>query len=220
MLLCARDESQRIGATLAALRSAFPDALTWVADDGSHDATAEVARRHGARVVSLGARAGKGAAATRAAREALSELGERQPLFVLCDADLGDSAAELGALAAPVLAGEADLAVAAFRTRAGGGFGLALGFARRAVRARTGTSLRAPISGQRALAPGLLATLLPFSEGFGMEIGMTIDALRAGRRVVEVELELAHRATGRTPAGFLHRARQLLDFVRALRARA
>jgi hypothetical protein len=53
-----------------------------------------------------------------------------------------------------------------------------------------------------------------------MEIGMTIDALRAGRRVVEVELELAHRATGRTPAGFLHRARQLLDFVRALRARA
>jgi hypothetical protein len=42
---------------------------------------------------------------------------------------------------------------------------------------------------------------------------MTIDAVRAGFRVREVELPLAHRATGRTLRGFLHRGRQLLDFV-------
>ena len=48
---------------------------------------------------------------------------------------------------------------------------------------------------------------------------MTIDAVRAGHRVVEVELDLAHRATGRTLAGFLHRARQLVDFVRVYCAR-
>jgi len=47
-----------------------------------------------------------------------------------------------------------------------------------------------------------------------MEIGMTIDAHRAGFRVVEVELDLSHRATGRSAAGFLHRARQLRDFLR------
>jgi hypothetical protein len=55
---------------------------------------------------------------------------------------------------------------------------------------------------------------VPFARGFGMEIGMTIDAHRAGFRVVEVELDLSHRATGRTAAGFLHRARQLRDFLR------
>ncbi|MGD1056822.1 MAG: hypothetical protein ABR992_05335 [Solirubrobacteraceae bacterium] len=57
--------------------------------------------------------------------------------------------------------------------------------------------------------------MLPFAHGFGMEIGMTIDAVRAGHRVREVELDLSHRASGRTLAGFLHRGRQLVDFLRA-----
>ena len=61
--------------------------------------------------------------------------------------------------------------------------------------------------------------MLPFAHGFGMEIGMTIDAVRAGHRVAEIELDLAHRASGRTLAGFAHRGRQLVDFVRAYLAR-
>jgi hypothetical protein len=52
-----------------------------------------------------------------------------------------------------------------------------------------------------------------------MEIGMTVDAVRAGDRVVELELELSHRASGRTLAGFLHRGRQLVDFARVYRHR-
>jgi hypothetical protein len=48
-----------------------------------------------------------------------------------------------------------------------------------------------------------------------METGMTIDAVRIGFRVAEIELDLTHRATGRTPAGFAHRARQLRDIARA-----
>jgi hypothetical protein len=52
-----------------------------------------------------------------------------------------------------------------------------------------------------------------------MEIGMTVDAHRAGYRLVEVELELEHRATGRSAAGFLHRARQLLAFARVYASR-
>ena len=52
-----------------------------------------------------------------------------------------------------------------------------------------------------------------------MEIGITIDAVRAGHRLVEIELELGHRPSGRTLAGFAHRARQLLDFVRVYIAR-
>jgi hypothetical protein len=46
-----------------------------------------------------------------------------------------------------------------------------------------------------------------------MEVGMTIDAVRAGHRLREYELDLEHRATGRSLAGFLHRAGQLRDFL-------
>jgi len=243
--VAAHDEAQRIAATLAALARAFPGAPIWVADDGSADATAEIARRHGARVIAgarvvTGARAGghsrrvgKGAAVTRAAREALrdahapaDEPGRtaRHPssksVFVLCDGDLGDSAGALVALADTVARGDADIAVGAFATRVGGGVGLALGFARWAIRRRCGLETRAPISGQRALSEQALRDALPFADGFGMEIGMTVDAVRAGHRLVEIDLDLAHRATGRTPAGFAHRARQLLDFVRVYASRA
>jgi glucosyl-3-phosphoglycerate synthase len=52
-----------------------------------------------------------------------------------------------------------------------------------------------------------------------MEIGITVDVVRAGLRVREIELDLEHRATGRTLAGFIHRARQLRDFRRAVKSR-
>jgi glycosyltransferase involved in cell wall biosynthesis len=144
---------------------------------------------------------------------------EREPIVVLCDGDLGESAAQLGPLVEAVRKGEADLAVAAFSKRVGGGFGLAVGFAHWAIRRRCGLELRAPISGQRALTARTLAQVLPFAHGFGMEIGMTIDAARAGASVREVDLDLSHRATGRTLGGFLHRGHQLIDFVRVYFAR-
>jgi hypothetical protein len=109
--------------------------------------------------------------------------------------------------------------VAVFAKRVGGGVGVAIGFARWAIRRRCGLELRAPISGQRALRASVLEQVLPFAHGFGMEVGMTIDASRAGRRVVEVQIDLHHRATGRTFGGFVHRGRQLIDFVRVYLAR-
>jgi hypothetical protein len=66
----------------------------------------------------------------------------------------------------------------------------------------------------------VLRATLPFARGYGMEVGMTIDAARAGYRIAEYELDLSHRATGRSFAGFLHRGRQLTDFVGAYRVRA
>jgi glycosyltransferase involved in cell wall biosynthesis len=233
VLVAAHNEAPRIAATLAALARAFPGAPIWVADDGSTDATAAIARTAGAQVVSSTHVIGKGAAVTRAAREALRNAHAppdkprdaiRHPnsksVFVLCDGDLADSAAALGALANTVARGDADVAVAAFAKRVGGGVGLALGFARWAIRRRCGLQTTAPISGQRALSERALHDVLPFAHGFGMEIGMTVDAVRAGNRVVEIELDLHHRATGRTLAGFLHRGRQLLDFMRVYLARA
>ena len=231
VIVTAYNEAELIGATLDAVARAFPHARVLLADDGSTDDTPSRAAAHGAHVVRSEQMIGKGGAATLAAREALSNdsaarrAGDRaapgehaadgETVFVLCDGDLGDSAARLSALADAVERGEADLAVAAFSRRVGGGFGLARGFARWAIRRRCGLSTRAPISGQRALSAATLDDVLPFARGFGMEVGMTIDAVRAGHRVVELELQLEHRASGRTLAGFTHRGAQLLDFARA-----
>jgi glycosyltransferase involved in cell wall biosynthesis len=225
VLVAAYDEADRIAATLTALEQAFPGAPVWVADDGSRDGTAEIARRAGARVVRSTRVIGKGGAMTRAAVEALRECDASaagvgaQPLFVLCDGDLGESASCLQALAQAVAAGEAGVAIGAFARRVGGGVGLARGFARWAIRRRCGLHTVAPISGQRALSASALRDVLPFAYGYGMEIGITIDAVRAGHGVVEIELELAHRASGRTLGGLLHRARQLVDFFRVYLAR-
>jgi glycosyltransferase involved in cell wall biosynthesis len=218
VVVAARNEADRVGETIAALRDAFPGAPVWVADDASTDGTAEVAMAAGARVVSRGRPHGKGGNVTAAAEAALSEAAA-PALVLLCDADLGRSAAALTALVVAVRAGECDLAVAAFGRRVGGGFGVALGFARQAIRRLCGFDAAAPISGQRAMRAEVLRATLPFARGYGMELGMTVDAVRAGYRVREYELDLTHRATGRDLAGFLHRGRQLLDFTRAYRAR-
>ncbi len=124
IVVAARNEAERIGATLAALANAFPGAPVWVADDGSRDATAAVARGAGARLLSSRRPRGKGAAMSAAAAEALREAretpaamgasgatgvqraagaasatGGAPAVFVLCDADLGESARELRTLA-------------------------------------------------------------------------------------------------------------------------
>jgi glycosyltransferase involved in cell wall biosynthesis len=218
VIVAARDEADRLAATIEGLRDAFGEAEVWVADDASTDGTAEIALAHGARVVSRGRPHGKGGNMTAAAEAALSGDGDAS-IVVVCDGDLGESAAQLRVLAAPIADGDADLAVGAFRHRLGGGFGVALRFARWAIRSRCGYDAVAPISGQRAMRTEVLRATLPFADGFGMEVGMTIDAARAGYRITEVELDLAHRATGKTAAGFLHRARQLRDFARAWWAR-
>jgi glycosyltransferase involved in cell wall biosynthesis len=217
VVVAARNEADLVGATVAALLEALPDAAIWVADDASTDDTEGVALAAGARVVSRGRPHGKGANVTAAAEAALSV--DPPELFLLCDGDLGPSAAALTALVGAVERGECDIAVAAFSRRVGGGFGAAVGFARWAIRRRCGLDTTAPISGQRAMRAGVLRGALPFADGYGMEIGMTIDAVRAGHTLREYELDLSHRATGRTFSGFAHRAGQLRDFARAYLAR-
>ena len=220
MLVAARNEADRIGHTLSALGEAFPGAHILVADDASQDATSDVALAHGAEVVSRGRPHGKGANMTAAAATVIERAsGPGSPVFLLCDGDLGESAEKLRPLVDAVEAGECDLAIAVFRDRVGGGFGFALRYARDAIRRLSGYEALAPISGQRALSPEAMRAAYPFAAGYGMEIGITVDVVRAGLGVREIELDLAHRATGRTLGGFLHRARQLRDFRRVVRAK-
>jgi hypothetical protein len=197
VLVAARDEEASIAKTVTALRAAFPAAEVLVADDGSSDLTAAVAEEAGARVVRL-PRLGKGQAL------ALGERAAATGTLLLCDADLeGDLA--------PLLDADADLAVAAFHERQGGGFGIAKRAARALIRACSGFEAREPLSGQRALSPAARAACFPTAPGFGCEVRITIDAARAGLEIQEVELPLHHRPTGRDARGFAHRARQLLD---------
>ncbi|HEX6228778.1 MAG TPA: glycosyltransferase, partial [Solirubrobacterales bacterium] len=137
VLVAARNEADRVGGTVRALKETFPEAQIWVADDASDDGSTEVAMAAGAQVVSRGRPHGKGGNVTAAAEAA---LGSEPPprLVLLCDADLGDSAARLAPLVEAVERGDCDLAVAAFSRRVGGGFGVALGFARWAIRRRCG----------------------------------------------------------------------------------
>jgi glycosyltransferase involved in cell wall biosynthesis len=219
IVVAALDEADRISSTLAALALAFPGSPVWVADDGSTDATPGLARAAGATIVRSERVIGKGQAMTAGVRAALERVSGEEAIVVLCDGDLDDSARELSPLVDAIRRGEADLAIAAFSTRVTGGFGLVLAFARWAVGRRCGLSTRAPLSGQRAMRAAVLRDVLPFASGFGMETGMTIDAVRAGHRVREVDLSLSHRPTGRSLSGFLHRGRQLVDVVRAYLAR-
>jgi hypothetical protein len=48
---------------------------------------------------------------------------------------------------------------------------------------------------------------------------MTIDLQRKGMRIIEVEVDMTHRATGTDLASQLHRARQFADVARALATR-
>ena len=210
VVIAAYNEGDRIADTVTALTAAFPGAKIFVADDGSSDDTAARAAQAGAEVVSSGKLIGKGGAATLGARAALLTEPE---LVLLCDGDLAGSAAALGVLLEAVERGEGDVAVARFARKVGGGFGFAVGFARWAINNLVGLEFAAPISGQRAIRADALAQVLPFAPRFGMEIGMTVDATRAGFSAVEVEVDLEHRATGRSWRGFAHRFRQLLDFV-------
>ena len=201
ILIAARDERDGIGKTVKALRDAFPGARVFVADDGSRDGTIQAANKAGARTVHL-PRRGKGQAL------ALAERKVPPGRLLLCDADLtGDLR--------PLLESGADLAIAAFAEKQGGGFGIAKRTARGLLRIATGRELREPLSGQRLLSAEARRRCFPTAAGFGVDARMTFDALRAGLTVEEVELPLRHRATGRSPGGFLHRGRQLRDVVLA-----
>lgn len=214
-LVAARDEGDRIGSTVAALRALPPVSEVVVVDDGSGDGTASTALAAGATVIRTERPRGKG----RALEGALRRLPPAH-VWLLADGDLGASAAELGSVLAPVLEGTADLAIGVFPPGPGGGFGLVKGASARAIRALTGFDAREPLSGQRALTADAMGALRPLARGFGLETAMTIDALRVGLRVVEVMAPLSHRPTFRDVRGFAHRGRQGLDIARAVLPRA
>jgi glucosyl-3-phosphoglycerate synthase len=214
-LVPAHDEGDLVGATVRSLLTVPGVEEVVVVDDGSRDATAAVALSAGATVLRIPRRIGKGGALEGALRRL-----PPSDVWLLADADLGTSAAALAPVLDAVLAGRADLAVAILPPQAARGLGTVRRFAARAILLLTGFTAEQPLSGQRAIRAEALRACRPLAAGFGVETAMTIDALRAGLRVWEVPAPgLAHRATGRDAAGFVHRGRQGLEILRAVTVR-
>lgn len=207
----ARDEVGRVGATVRALAGCVGRVI--VVDDGSRDATAGEAYQAGADVVRLPRSLGKAGAVRTGAAAADSAV------LLLADADLGASARACECLLLPVLYGRAGMSVARLpATGVDGGLGCAVGLARRGIRRLTGRTLDAPLSGQRALRRELLRCLGP-AHGFGLEVALTIDGLRAGFGLLELAAPLRHRVTRLDWPGFVHRGAQLKDVAWALAQR-
>ena len=224
VVIPARDEADRIQATVTAAAGIGGVALVIVVDDGSSDATAAVAQRAGAVVTRHRRNRGKGAAMETGAEAARivdqRDQRDRPRHLLFLDADLAETAAQAGPLIDPVLAGKADMTIAVFSTTVKlGGHGLVVGLSGAGIHRATGWRPAQPLNGQRCLTRAAFEAARPLARGWGAETGLTIDLLRKGFRVTEVEVELAHRATGTGMRAQLHRAHQLTDVARALAVR-
>lgn len=215
VLIPAYNEADRIGETVRAARGLPGVGGVIVIDDGSTDGTAEAAELAGAeQVIRMPQNGGKGAALSAGIAAAKTDM------VVFLDADLGATASAAGPLIEPILVGSADMTIAVLPSvKRSGGFGFAVGLARWGIRKFTGMTMKAPISGQRAIKKEIIERMGGFDRGFGVETGLTIDAVRMGYRVEEVPVNISHRATGKDFRGFMHRGRQFVDIARALIAR-
>lgn len=210
-VVAAFDEEDSIARTVKALTGIEAISEVVVVADGATDRTAEEAVGAGARVLVAPRRMGKG----RAIDSALGRVGTGD-VYLLVDGDVGETAAETATLLQEVLAGRLDLAVGRLPAQEGGGFGLVKAFSRWAIRAIAGFDPEEPLSGQRAVTREALQACRPLASGFGLETAMTIDAVRLGFRLGEVPVDMRHRPTGRTVAGFAHRARQGMHILLAV----
>lgn len=214
-LIPAYNEADRIAETIKAAKELPNVSEVVVIDDGSTDRTADEAHKAGAdKLVQLFRNSGKGAALIAGIKATDADV------LLLLDADLAGSAKAAAVLLDPVLQDRADMTVAVFPKVAGsGGFGFAVGLARWGIQKFTGQTMQAPISGQRAIRKVIVDRMGKFDPGFGIETGLTIDAIRMGYRVEEVPVPLSHRSTGRDLSGFIHRGKQFKDIARALLVR-
>lgn len=222
VVIPAHNEARSIAATVRSCRALPGVDLLVVVDDGSDDNTQDYARQAGAVVVRHSVVRGKASALETGVKVvAMRDLPDGEPRHLLfLDGDLGESAVEAASLIETVQAGDVDCAIAVLpRQKGAGGHGFVVSFARKAIAAATGWKAQAPLSGQRCITREAVNEIMPFADGWGVEVGMTIDLLVAGFTVQEVPCDFAHRATANDLPGYLHRADQYKDVWRAVMLR-
>ena len=226
-IIPAKDEADRIAATISSVSRIDGVDAVIVVDDGSADATARLAGEAGAVVVGHSRNRGKAAAMATGARAA-ADLDLRDPAasgrardLLFIDADLQESAANTAVLVEPVASGRADMTIAVLppQETPGGGHGFVVRLARDGIQRLGGRSFSQPLSGMRCVSREAFEAALPLARGWGVEVGLTIDVLSASLRVIEVPCDLHHRVSGSDWKSQLHRARQYRDVWLALAGR-
>jgi glycosyltransferase involved in cell wall biosynthesis len=188
-----------------------------VVDNGSTDGSGDVARRHGATVVTE-PRRGFGAACAAGLAAATA------PVVAFCDADASLDPADLPAVVGPVLAGEADLVLGARRPTERGAWPrharAANAYLARRLRRATGARLT-DLGPMRAARRDALVDLGVEDRRFGFPLEMVLRAGAADWRIAEVPVPYARR-TGRSKVTGTVRgtARAIRDMRRVLAAQS
>lgn len=182
-----------------------------VVNDGSTDQTGAVAEQYCKKVVHLQTNLGKSQALKQGWKVATSDF------VMTLDADLTDSVRGAERLLEYLIEKNLDCVVAKLPTQKRQGFGLMRRRAQKLIFAKTGKWMNAPLSGQRLLKRSWLEPIIKKEYvGFGVEMAMTIDLLKAGAKMEEVEVPFYHRATGKDLNGFVHRIKQWKDMEKTL----
>lgn len=212
VVIPAYNEEETIQMTLVTLNRCSWVKQLIVVDDGSSDETYNISKKYCDEVISLPSNSGKANALKEGWQRAVGEI------IISLDADLGITAREGERLVEELVAQKLDCAIAKLPKQNKSGFGLMKHRAQKLIFSRTGKWYEAPLSGQRALKREWIPMLIERNYvGFGVEMAMTVDLLKAGAIVEEIDVSFFHRATGKNVRGFLHRGRQWLDMEKTLR---
>ena len=199
------NEESSLPAVLAELRAQIPEADVLVVDDGSTDRTADVAREHGAEVLSFGENRGL-RAAIAAGYGYAAEQG-----YWFCgrvDADGQHPVSELRNLLEVVRSGKCDVAVGSrYATAGGNGFSreryetspvrrLGTGLLRRSIEVVLDRPFHDATSGMYAVNARAMPILArPYTSG-APEVEAVLRLDEEGLRVDEVPVEMRERASG------------------------
>ncbi len=210
VIIPAYNEAERIKDTLDNIVDIDIIDEILVVDDGSKDDTASVLKNYKnpkLKYYIQNPNQGKG----KALEKGLEMIDEKSEIIVFLDADLGKTSSEVRKIIEPVIDGQCDVAIARFRpAKKKGGMGFVKRLAKDSVFEMTGVELNSTISGQRAFKREVIERFDTIPDGYGVEVGMTIDILKWNYKVKEYMVDMTHNETGRDLNGFIHRGKQYL----------
>ena len=191
---------RQIASTVRACRAIPGVDLLIVIDDGSDDETGKYARAAGAVVVRHSVPRGRASARETgvkvvAMRDRVDAPG-RHILFL--SGDLGESAVDAAFLVEAISSGRADLACA---VPAGLGSEdpnsarketAAQRLAHNTIRRQTGWNCQAPLSEQLCITREALNAIMPFANGYGLELDMKVRLLALGMTAIELPCAFEH----------------------------
>ncbi|WP_425448692.1 glycosyltransferase family 2 protein [Dethiothermospora halolimnae] len=182
-----------------------------VVDDGSTDETINLVEKMDVKLIKLNKNYGKGYAIKKALKAIDFDL------LVLVDGDIGVTSYDIKKLIIPVKAGYTDIAIGRFgKPKKRGGFGLVKALAKYGVFTLTKHKLNCSLCGQRVYKKDAIKNIKYIPNKYGVEIAMTVSALREGYKIDEIDVNMTHRETERNISGFIHRGKQFINILKTL----